>query len=158
MWFTSSVAKTRARTFGAAQYLRNQGAVPSDAKQFFSGSFDEFAREARFEAKMKMYREHLVIAVNDADDNTPADRVTGAKVADKLLDLEGVQASFAMLRIGEDVYISARSEGKINVQIIMGHLGGGGAYDSSAAQLKDTTLEDAAVALKEAIDKYYSED
>ena len=149
---------TGSRTFGAAQYLRNQGAVPSDARKLFAGSFTEFEREARFESKMLMYRSHLVIAVNDCDDNEESDRVSGAKVADKMLELEGVEASFSVLRIDEDVYVSARSAGKINVQIIMGYLGGGGGYDSSAAQMRGCSLEQGVKNLKQAIDKYYSED
>lgn len=149
---------TGTRTFGAAQYLRNVGAVPSDAQELYQSSFDEFEREARFQSKLKMYKDHLVIAVNDYDDNVMGDRVIAAKVADRLLELEGVQASFAVCRIGQDVYISARSAGKINVQKIMEYLGGGGSYDSSAAQLAGSELEDSVIGLKQAIDKYYSED
>lgn len=149
---------TGTRTFGAAQYLRNVGAVPSDAQELYQSSFDEFEREARFQSKLKMYKEQLVIAVNDYDDNVMGDRIIAAKVADRLLELEGVQASFAVCRIGQDVYISARSAGKINVQKIMEYLGGGGSYDSSAAQLAGSELEDGVVGLKQAIDKYYSED
>lgn len=34
---------TGSRTFGAAQYLRNQGAIPSDAQKLYQSSFEEFA-------------------------------------------------------------------------------------------------------------------
>ena len=149
---------TGSRTFGAAQYLRNQGAIPAEAQELYQSSFSDFAREARFQSKLKMYKEHLVIAVNDCDDNLMTDRIVGAKMADKLLELENVNASFTVCRIGQDVYISARSAGKINVQIIMEYLGGGGSYDSSAAQLPGCALEDGVKKLKTAIDQYYSED
>ncbi len=149
---------TGSRTFGAAQYLGNQGAVPLDAMNLYQSSFREYEREARFQSKLKMYREHLVIAVNDWTDNQTEDRIIGAKVADRLLELEGVSASFTVCRIGQDVYISARSAGTINVQIIMGYLGGGGSYDSSAAQMAGCELEEGVIRLKNAIDQYYSED
>ncbi|MCI8331781.1 MAG: hypothetical protein HFE78_03045 [Clostridiales bacterium] len=149
---------TGSRTFGAAQYLRDQGAVPSDAQKLYQSSFAEFAREARFQSKLKMYRDNLLIAVNDCEDNVMSDRIIGAKMADKLLELEQVSASFTVCRIDSDVYISARSGGQINVQIIMGYLGGGGSYNSSAAQIPGARLEDGVKKLKEAIDKYYSED
>ncbi len=149
---------TGSRTFGAAQYLRNQGAVPVEAQELYQTSFGEFERETRFQSKLKMYRGQLVIAVNDYDDNEAGDRVIGAKVADRLLELQNVMASFAVCRIGDVVYVSARSAGKINVQQIMEYLGGGGSYDSSAAQLTDVSLEDAVIKLKAAIDNYYNED
>lgn len=149
---------TGARTFGAAQYLRNQGAVPVEAQELYQTSFSQFERETRFQSKLKMYRGQLVIAVNDYDDNVPGDRVIGAKVADRMLELQSVMASFAVCRIGDVVYVSARSAGKINVQQIMGYLGGGGSYDSSAAQIKDVSLSEAVTKLKAAIDNYYSED
>jgi len=149
---------TGSRTFGAAQYLRDQGAVPSDAQKLYQSSFAEFAREARFQSKLKMYRDNLLIAVNDCEDNVMSDRIIGAKMADKLLELDQVSASFTVCRIDSDVYISARSGGHINVQIIMGYLGGGGSYNSSAAQIPGVRLEDGVMKLKEAIDKYYSED
>lgn len=149
---------TGSRTFGAAQYLRNQGAVPVEAQELYQTSFGEFERETRFQSKLKMYRGQLVIAVNDYEDNEAGDRVIGAKVADRLLELQNVMASFAVCRIGDVVYVSARSAGKINVQQIMEYLGGGGSYDSSAAQLTGVNLEDAVIKLKAAIDNYYSED
>ena len=74
-----------------------------------------------------------------------------------MLELQNVMASFAVCKIGEVVYVSARSAGKINVQQIMEYLGGGGSYDSSAAQLTDISLEDAVIKLKAAIDNYYNE-
>lgn len=149
---------TGSRTFGAAQYLRNQGAVPVEAQELYQTSFNEFERETRFQSKLKMYRGQLVIAVNDYEDNELGDRVIGAKVADRMLELQNVMASFAVCKIGEVVYVSARSAGKINVQQIMEFLGGGGSYDSSAAQLTDISLEDAVIRLKAAIDNYYNED
>jgi len=148
---------TGSRTFGAAQYLRNQGAVPVEAQELYQTSFNEFERETRFQSKLKMYRGQLVIAVNDYEDNELGDRIIGAKVADRMLELQNVMASFAVCKIGEVVYVSARSAGKINVQQIMEYLGGGGSYDSSAAQLTDISLEDAVIKLKAAIDNYYNE-
>ncbi|MBQ8696584.1 MAG: DHH family phosphoesterase [Clostridia bacterium] len=148
---------TGSRTFGAAQYLRNQGAIPVEAQELYQTSFEQFERETRFQSKLKMYKGDLVVAVNDYDDNLPGDRVIGAKVADRLLELHSVKASFAVCKIGDVVYVSARSAGKINVQQIMEHLGGGGSYDSSAAQMEGATLESAVTDLKEAIDIYYRE-
>ena len=52
------------------------------------------------------------------------------------------------------VTISARSHDKINVQIIMQRLGGGGHYDMAGARLTHTTLEAACMQLKTVLDEY----
>ncbi len=52
------------------------------------------------------------------------------------------------------VTISARSADKINVQIIMQRLGGGGHFDQAGARLTHTSLESASQQLKTVIDDY----
>ena len=56
------------------------------------------------------------------------------------------------------MYISARSFGEINVQMIMEKLGGGGHMTISGAQLSHCTIEQAEQKLKEAIESYLKED
>ena len=85
------------------------------------------------------------------------ERVNAARAADRLLGVEGVQASFALCRIDDTVHISARSQGKINVQLILEKLGGGGHFDSAGAQKKSYTLEKALEELRYAIDEYFDE-
>ena len=53
------------------------------------------------------------------------------------------------------VYISARSIGSANVQMILEPLGGGGNAATAGAQMKNTTVKDALDRLVESIDKYY---
>ena len=76
------------------------------------------------------------------------------KAADKLMTIDGIEASFALLRAENTVTISARSRDKINVQIIMQKLGGGGHYDMAGARLPNVTLDGACRKLKEALDDY----
>ena len=52
------------------------------------------------------------------------------------------------------VFVSARSIGDTNVQLIMEKLGGGGNRAAAAAQLSDTRLKDAVDKLFAAIDEY----
>ena len=85
----------------------------------------------------------------------PSDRIAAAKAADKLLTVTGVQAAFALVRIGDMVHISARSSDTVNVQLILEKLRGGGHFDSAAAQVSGSTVQDALVQLKAAIDSYF---
>jgi len=148
---------TSVRTFSAAQYLRGAGANPVAVQELFTTSLDSIIAEAKFETNVVIYRKVLAIAVNNSEDSTEDDRIAAAKVADKLLTVDGVQASFALCKIGNTVRISARSDGTINVQLILEKLSGGGHFNSAATQLKDSTLADALARLKHAIDEYFDE-
>ena len=81
------------------------------------------------------------------------DRVAAAKAADKLLTLRGVEASFALALVPGGVAISARSKGKINVQLLMEKLDGGGHFDMAGAQVSGGVGE-AYELLTAAIDEY----
>jgi c-di-AMP phosphodiesterase-like protein len=59
------------------------------------------------------------------------------------------------MQIEDVVHISARSNGTVNVQLILERLKGGGRYDSAGAQLKSTTVEQAIELLQDAIDDYF---
>ena len=71
-----------------------------------------------------------------------------------VMTIDGIEASFALLRADDTVTISARSHDKINVQIIMQRLGGGGHFDMAGARLTHTSLEAACVQLKTVLDEY----
>ncbi|MBQ7308913.1 MAG: DHH family phosphoesterase [Clostridia bacterium] len=148
---------TGVRTFSSAMYLRGEGASPLDAKAFFNMEIEDFVSEASFENNVVIYRSMIAIALNDNDDNPPIARVNAARAADRLLNVEGVRASFALCRISDSVHISARSQGKINVQLILEKMGGGGHFDSAGAQMKSATVANALTMLRAAIDEYFAE-
>ena len=85
-------------------------------------------------------------------------KMVSAQAADELLGIEDVDASFVFYYESDDVVAySARSMGRINVQIIMEKLGGGGHLTMAGAQTKGITLEEGGRRLKQAIDEYYSD-
>ena len=55
----------------------------------------------------------------------------------------------------DTVYISARSIGSANVQMILEPLGGGGNTATAGAQMKGVTIEEALDALVDSIDHFY---
>ena len=147
---------TGVRTFSAGFYLQNEGANPQKIQYLFKSDLDDIKRVAKFESNVKLYRNMFAITTNTLKEGAlsePEDRVAAAKAADKLLTVDGVLASFAVCKIENTVYISARSGGKINVQLIVEKLGGGGHFDMAATQIKDVTVSDALLMLKNAIDE-----
>lgn len=148
---------TGTRTFSAALYLKDKGADISAVQEFFKTSLTEYERENKFRSNVFIYRDTTAISIGsgigDADDSIPASRA-----ADKLLELEGIKASFVLMRIKDSIHISARSVGTINVQLILEELRGGGHFDSAGAQIKDTSIDEVVEKLKAAIDKYLDSD
>ncbi len=144
---------TGTRTYSAALYLRDHGVDTVAVQDLFRTNLDDFRREAKFHSNVVIYRGVTAIALGDGEGDA-ADRIAAAKAADKLLTVEGVEASFAMIKIGDRVHISARSTGKINVQLIMEKCGGGGHYDGAATQITTESVTDALISLKSAIDAY----
>jgi len=148
---------TGTRTFSAALYLRSEGADPTEAQTFFKTDFYDYVRESRFASNLYMYRDIFAIAVNKADDNTQSDRIAAARSADKLLDVDGVAASFVLYHIGSQTIISGRSTGTVNVQLIVEKLGGGGHFESAATSMENVSVSEAFEMLKNAIDEYMEE-
>jgi c-di-AMP phosphodiesterase-like protein len=147
---------TGPRTFAAAHYLRSEGANPAEAQMLFRSGLDDFKKEIKYEANAFTYRD--IIAFSYIEENaTQEDKIAAAKAADRLLTLEGVLASFVLCRIDNTVHISARSSGTVNVQLITEKLHGGGHFDMAGAQMKDSTIKDTFVLLKQAIDEYLNE-
>ncbi len=147
---------TGTRTFSSAVYLRSKGADPLEVKTFFNMELEDFRSEASFETNVTI-QNAIALAVNRNENNPPIARVNASRAADRLLNVSGVKASFALCKIGDSVHISGRSQGKINVQLILEKLGGGGHFDSAGAQIKNSGIAEAEILLKTAINEYMNE-
>lgn len=144
------VMKTSSRTFEAAAFLKLMGADTITVKKLFSNSIDTYQQKSMLITNSEIYQR---CAVATARASSPAMRVAAPQAADELLGIKGVDASFVMYEEGGVVYVSARSMGKFNVQIIMEALGGGGHATMSGAQLK-STLTNVKEMIFNAIDEY----
>ncbi|MBR3894850.1 MAG: DHH family phosphoesterase [Clostridia bacterium] len=143
------------QTFSAVQYLYGRGAHANSVRTFFSESMSNLFTACDIDSRTRTYREKIALTWLSVDHPaTEEDNIAVAKAADKLMTISGIEASFALLRADDTVTISARSHDKINVQIIMQRLGGGGHYDMAGTRMTHTTLEAACVQLKTVIDEY----
>jgi c-di-AMP phosphodiesterase-like protein len=144
------------RTFAAALYLRSAGASPEYARTFFEQEFDDYHSEAMFSTNAEIYEGQIAITTSEGT-GSPNDRVAAAKAADKLLSVKNVNAAFALVLIGNTVHISGRSNGTINVQLILEKIGGGGHFDVAGAALSEHGLAEAKIKLTQAINEYFDD-
>jgi c-di-AMP phosphodiesterase-like protein len=145
------VIRTGVRTFEAAAFLRKKGADTVAIKELFSNSIETY------KAKYKVVSEAEITnncAIAVCQEDIVDKRLVSAQAADELLSVSDVLASFVLFKANEkEISISARSYGKLNVQLVMEELGGGGHQNMAATQLKNITFRQAKHQLLEAIEK-----
>lgn len=148
--------RTGTRTFDAASYLRSIGADPQVVSYLLKESIDNYLKRSYLVSTVDMV--HSNMAILSGNDSEIYDAIIIAQAADTALSLEGVSASFAIARRSNSMIgISARSTGKINVQVIMEKLGGGGHLSNAATQLDNISVSEAKERLLQAIDSYLQE-
>lgn len=147
------VMKTGVRTFEAAAVLRKMGADTITVKKMFSSSIDSYKRKTQIVAEAEIYRKCAIAPCDFYADDL---RIVAPQAADELLTIKNVDASFVLFKtMSNEISISARSMGNLNVQLIMEALGGGGHQTMAGAQLKDVTVNEVLDTLKKSIDDYY---
>lgn len=148
--------KTGVRTFEAASLLKRFGADTTQVKQFFQDDLTTFINKANLVSSAKLYDHDVAISV--CPDIIPNAPLIAAQAADDLLNIRGISTSFVISMNEENiVFISGRSLGETNVQMILEKLGGGGHMTTAGAQFVDTTLSAAHDLLIDAINDYFKE-
>ena len=141
--------RTGERTFEAAAFLRRAGADTSEVKKLLQTDMEHTVARYKILQTASIYRADIAIAAP----TEPQDRIVAAQAADELLNIAGVTASMVIYPMGDgDVFISARSIGELNVQLVMEALGGGGSRSSAAVQLHDVSVAQAVQMARRAID------
>ena len=146
------ILKTGVRTFEAAAYLKRMGADTVEVKGMFASSMAAYQERCKVVAAAKVSNHCAIAAVTEPIAEI---KIVAAQAADELLNINDVYGSFVLYKESEDVVaLSARSMGKMNVQVIMEKLGGGGHLTMAGAQIKGVTMEEALQRLKDAIEEY----
>ena len=127
------VLRTTARTFESTAFLREKGADPVIVKEFFAQTIETYSLKSDIVSSAKTIKNYAIAICESKDANA---RIAAAQAADELLSIKGVEASFVALIQDKNVNISARSFGKVNVQVVMELLGGGGHQTMAAAQVE----------------------
>ncbi len=132
------VLKTGSRTFDAAAYLRRRGADTVEVKRMFSNSIDTYKVKYQLVSGAEIFNNCAIACAEEGMANI---RVACAQAADELLSIQGVNASFVIYKDNDEINISARSLGDVNVQVIMEAMGGGGHQTMAGVQIKNENIE-----------------
>lgn len=135
------VTKTGVRTFEAASFLRKSGADMTRVRKAYRSDIDNFKQQAKGVESAELFLDNFAIS-DVPTEGVDSPTVLAAKVANELLDIGGVRASFVLSKINNVVYVSARSIDDVNVQVIMEHFGGGGHGTVAGAQIEDVSIDE----------------
>jgi c-di-AMP phosphodiesterase-like protein len=141
------LTKTGVRTFEAAAYLRKNGADVTRIRKAFRADMKEYVTKAEAITSTEIFMEGYAFA-KCSSEGIEAPTILGAQVANELLEIVGVKASFVFTEYKGKIFISARSIDELNVQVVMEKLGGGGHMNIAGAQMEDVTAEEAIIRVK----------
>jgi len=127
------VQKTSVRTFEAAAFLKRHGADVIRVKKLFRDNFSDYKWRADSVSRAEIFLDCFAITVSESE---------GAQIANELLDINGIEASFVLTEYNNKIYVSARSLDTINVQLIMERMGGGGHMNMAGVQIEGKSLEE----------------
>ena len=144
------VLRTGVRTFEASAFLRRRGADTVEVRKLFAESLETYVEKLKLVSQATVYNG---CAISCAPREVKNMRIICSQAADDMLAISGVNASFVLFPQNGGISISARSLGKVNVQLIMEKLGGGGHLTMAGALLDGKTMEQAIELLHAAIDK-----
>ena len=147
--------KTGVRTFESASYLRRYGLNTTEVRKLFNTDKDDYVHRAKIVEASEALTDNMLVSV--CEDEYPNIRVISSQAADEMLNISGITAAFVLYRSDGEIYLSARSLGDVNVQLIAEKLGGGGHATVAGAQFETGSLADALTALKDAVSDYEKE-
>lgn len=150
--------QTGERTFEAAALLRRSGADPNLIRLLFKDDMVYVQMRARLVAEAKMPVAGLAISIlrNAAHDTMSS--VLAAQTADTLITINGIFVGVAIVEYKDgSLGISARSDGSVNVQVVMEELGGGGHQTVAGVQLENKRARDVEPQIIELVKKQLEE-
>lgn len=125
--------QTSVRTFDAASFLRRCGADTKLVHRLFEEDISSIQAKAEILASMKLV--DGVIAIAECPEDVADSQILAGQVADFLVTTKEIRTSYLFYHTDKGLCISARSDGSINVQVVMEALGGGGHLTVAGAQL-----------------------
>ncbi|MBP3729169.1 MAG: DHH family phosphoesterase, partial [Lachnospiraceae bacterium] len=134
--------RTSSRTFEAAAFLKRNGADLVRVKKMLREDFREYKAKAESMQSARILDDGFAFAVCPSE-GLDSPTIVGSQVANDLLNISTVKASFVFTEAEERVFISARAIDEVNVQLIMERMGGGGHLGSAGVQLQGISIQEA---------------
>ncbi|MEN8904664.1 MAG: DHH family phosphoesterase [Clostridiales bacterium] len=144
--------KAGVRTFEAAANLRRQGVDTFAVKQLFQNDINTYLSISDIIKNAELFENSIAISVCRKNEKNA--QLVSAQAADQLIVLSDINAAFVLGQLPNEVFISGRSSGDLNVQFVLEKLGGGGHLTAAGAQIAGISVNEAKRLLINAIKDY----
>ena len=153
-------ARVSFNTYDAMMVLKESGADNVIAEENLKDEFEEYKLKTKIMSTTIVPYTGIYLATVPEDIVTTETMI--AKAASEAFNVRGVKAMFVIGKVSKDgdqfIKVSARSDGEINVQLILEKLGGGGHYSAAAAAFrKPETIESVKDKIIETLELYKNE-
>ncbi len=144
------------RTFEASMILKEFGADNAEADDFLKDEFEEYTLITKIISTLKTPYYGIVYCIADEDDII--EPATLAKVGNQCMQMRGVNACFVIGKTAvNEVRISCRSDGSVNVQLLAEKLNGGGHFTQSASTFKNVPIDHVESKLLDVLNEYLND-
>lgn len=144
------------RTFDCLSQLKTFGADPVECDILNVSDLEEVLGQSSLMSRAETIDDKYIIACGA--NGEIYNRTTISKSSDVLAYARNIDAAFTIAQISDDtVAISARSNRKMNVQLIMERLGGGGHLTMAGVQKQNISVSEMKNELMEVVENYYKE-
>lgn len=143
--------RTNSRTFDVAKIIKQYGAESRICEELIEEPYDMIRKRYEILSNAKRYKDNIMIA--NVDEIYP--RSIASQAVNIMIDIKEIDCAFVIWKLSNnEVAISARSDGAINVQLIMEKLGGGGHLTAAGIQTKDFNQDEMYDKLITALNEY----
>lgn len=143
------------RTFEACAFLKKENCDMAMANEWLRDSLEDFINKANISKYLDYVGNGFAVSAVPKGNDVPLSRTALAQGANYICAVKEVNAAFVIGQIDTNTCaISARSNGEVNVQIIMEKMGGGGHFNASGLQRNNTTVAELKEELLKVIEEY----
>ncbi|MBR0462415.1 MAG: DHH family phosphoesterase [Erysipelotrichaceae bacterium] len=144
-------SRVNSRTFDVARTLKQYGADSAECEELIEEPYEMTKKRYEILAQAKRFRDNIMIA--NMKESYP--RSVASQAVDIMIDIKEIDCAFVIWKISSnEVAVSARSKGNINVQVILEKLGGGGHMTAAGLQTKEYSQDELYNKLLDALNEY----
>ncbi len=146
------------KTYAAAEYLSHSSGKAEKAKKLFDADYETFSAEYSIGSNMRLIsHERIALCSGEGLSDESKTKIVIGRVADRLMNMDGIMASIVIAQSGARINVSARSNNnRVNCAALLAGVGGGN-FNNAGGRSDDLTLREFEDVILENVERFMSE-
>lgn len=146
------------KTYAAAEFLSRASGKPERAKKFFDADYETFSAEYSIGSNMRLISNgRIALCCGEGLSDESKTKIVIGRVADRLMNMEGIMASIVIAGSGQRINASARSgNNKVNCAALLAGVGGGN-FNNAGGRSEELTMREFEDIVLENVEKFMNE-